>query len=61
MMLNLELCVELGDYSIIEIGTIVCNNSFWNTISTDKVTFDKSSHDILGNSRKEAASTHFVK
>ena len=28
MMLNLELCAELGDHGIIEIGTIMRNDSF---------------------------------
>ena len=28
MILNLELCTELGDHSIIKIGTIIHNDSF---------------------------------
>ena len=49
MMLDLELHVELGDHSVIEIGTIIYNDSLWNTITTDKVMLDKPCHNILGN------------
>ena len=51
-MLNLELCVELGDHSIIDIGTIICDDSLWNTISSDKILFDESGHNILGDRSK---------
>ena len=49
MMMDFELRAELGDHSIIEIGTIICNDSFWNTIPTDKVMSDESGHNVLGN------------
>ena len=48
MMLDLELHAELGDHSVIEIGTIICNDSFGNTVPTDKVLFDESGHNVLG-------------
>ena len=51
-MLNLELRAELGDHNIIEIGTIICNDSFWNTMPTDKVMSDELGHNVLGNTSK---------
>ena len=52
MMLDLELHAELGDHSIIEIGTIIRNDSFWNTVPTDEVISDESGHKVLGNRSK---------
>ena len=52
MMLNLELRAKLGDHSGVEIGTIICNDSFWNTVPTYKVMSDESGHNILGNRSK---------
>ena len=52
MMLDLELHAELGDHSIIEIGTIIYDDSFWNTTPTDKVMSDESGHNVLGNRRR---------
>ena len=52
MMLDFELRAELGDHSVVEIGTIICDDSFWDTLSTYKVMSDKSGHDILGNRSK---------
>ena len=52
MMLDFELHTESGDHSIIEIDTIICNDSLWNTISTDKVMSNESGHNVLGNISK---------
>ena len=47
-MLYLELFTELGDHCIVEIRTIVSNNSLWHTISTDQIMSDKLRHNVLG-------------
>ena len=52
MMLNLELFVELGDHCVIEIYTIVCNNSLWNAIPTNQVMPDKPRNNVLGHGSK---------
>ena len=52
MMLNLQLRAELDDHSVVKIGTIICNDSFWNTIPTYKVMFDEAGHNVLGNRSK---------
>src|ERR1043165_4533051 len=49
MMLDLELRAEFGDHLIVEIRTVICDNPFRGTIPTDKIMFDESSHNILGN------------
>ena len=61
MMLDFELRAEFGDYSIVEIGTIIYNDYFWNTIPTDNVMFDEWGTMFLVTEANEAASTHFVK
>ena len=48
-MLNLELRAEFGDYLVLEVGTIVCDNYFGDAVPADEIMFDESSHDILGN------------
>ena len=48
MMLYLELFTELGDHCVVEIHTIVSDNSLWHTISTDQIMSDKSRYDVLG-------------
>ena len=52
MVLDLELRAQCSDHSIIEIGTIICNDSLWNTILTDKIMPDELGHNILGDRRK---------
>ena len=52
MMLDIKLHAELGDHDIIEIGTIICNDFFWDTVPTDKVMSDEPGHNVLGNRRK---------
>ena len=52
MMLYLELFTEFGDHRVIEIGTIVSDNSLWHAIPTYQVMPDKSRHNILGNDSK---------
>ena len=48
-MHDLELRVEFSDPGIVEIGTIVSDNSLRDTIPTDEVMLDEPGHDILGN------------
>ena len=48
MVLYLELFTELGDHYVVEICTIVSNNSLWHTVSTDHIMSDKPRHDVLG-------------
>ena len=52
MMLYLELFTELGDHHVVEICTIVSNNSLWHTISIDQIVSDKLRHDVLSNRSK---------
>src|ERR1051325_10729395 len=49
VMLNLELRADFGDHFVIEVGTIICDNPFGDTVPKDKVMLDESSHNILGN------------
>ena len=49
MVLNLELHAEFRDHSIIDIGTIVRDNPFGDAIPIDKIMFNESGHNILGN------------
>ena len=37
MMLDLELRAQCSDHSIVEIGTIICNDSLRNTKPTDVI------------------------
>src|ERR1044072_9566499 len=48
-MFNLELRAELGDHLVVEIRAVSCDNPFRSAIPTDKIMFDKSSYNILGN------------
>ena len=52
MVLDFELHVEFHDHSVVEIGTIVLENSLGDAIPTDKVMLDEPSHNILGNGSK---------
>ena len=47
-MMYLELFTELGDHRVIEICTIVSNNSLRYTISTNQIVSDESRHNVLG-------------
>src|ERR1051325_8676925 len=49
VMLDLELRAEFGDHLVVEVRTVICDNLFRSAIPTDKIMFDESSHDILGN------------
>ena len=48
MMLDLEFLTELSDHNVVEVCTIICNDSLRNTIPTDKILFDELGHNILG-------------
>ena len=42
MVLNLKQHAKFCDHSVVEIGTIVCDNPFGDSISTDKVMLNES-------------------
>ena len=48
MVLYLELLAELSDYLVVKIGTIIRNDPFWYTVSTDQVVSNEPCHDVLG-------------
>ena len=52
MMLDLELRAKFSDHSVVDIGTIFCDNPFGDSISTNKVMLDEPCHNILGNRGK---------
>ena len=52
VMLDLELCAEINDDCVVEIGTIVCDNPLGDAIPTDKVMFDEPGDHILSNRGK---------
>ena len=52
MMLDLKLRAKLGNHSVIEIGTIIRDDSFWNTIPINKVMSDEPGHNVLCNRSK---------
>ena len=60
-MFNLELCAEFGDYFVVEIGTIVCDNPFRDAVLADEIIFDESSKTFFLINADETASTHLVK
>ena len=60
-MLDHELCVEFSDHSVIEVGSIVRDDSLRDAIPTDKVMFMSRATIFLVTEANEAASTHFVK
>ena len=51
-MLDLELCVEFRDHSIVKIGTVVRDNPFGDSISTYEVMLNEPGDNILGNGGK---------
>ena len=51
-MLDLELFIEFGDHHIVDICTIVSDDSLWHTVSTNQVMPDKPRHNVLGYSSK---------
>ena len=53
MVLELELRVEFSDHSVVEVGTIVLNDSLGDAILTDKIMFDETGNHILGNRGKQ--------
>ena len=48
MALDLEMYAEFHDHSVVEIDSIVCDNSFGDAIPIDKVIFDELSDHIFG-------------
>ena len=55
MVLDLELFTEFGDHRVVDIRTIVSDDTLWHTIPTDQVMLDKPCHDVLGNSSKRGS------
>ena len=51
-MLDIELREKFCDHSVVEIGTIVCDNSFGDVVPTDKVVLDELSYNVFGNRGK---------
>ena len=51
-MLNLELLVQGGDHSVVEICTIVSDNPFRDTVPANDILFDETGNNILGNGSK---------
>ena len=49
MVLDIELHAQYGDHSIVEICTIVRDDSLWDTVPTDEILFDEMGDNILGN------------
>ena len=49
MVLDFELRAQCDDHSIIEIRTIVRDDSLWDTIPIDEILFDESGKNIHGN------------
>ena len=47
MVLNLELHAKLYDHSVVEIGTIVCDNPLGYTILTNEVMLNEWDYNIL--------------
>ena len=60
-MMNLELLAQGGDHSVVEICTIVYDDSLWDTVPTDEILFDEPSDNILGNGSERSCLPHFVK
>ena len=51
-MFDFELRAEFRNHSIIEIGTIFCDNPFGDALPTNKIMLNEPSHNILGNRSK---------
>ena len=51
-MLDLELHAEFSDYSVVEVSSIVCDDSLEDAIPKDEVMLNESSYHILGNGGK---------
>ena len=51
-MLDLELYAKFNDHSVIEVGTIVSDDSLGDAILTNKIMLDEPGHHILGNEGK---------
>ena len=49
MVLDLELNAQCSDHSIVEIRTIVCDDSLWDVVPTYEILFDETGHNIFGN------------
>ena len=52
VMLNLELFTEFSDHRVVEISTIIRDDSLRDTIMTNQVVLDELCHHILGNHSK---------
>ena len=59
MVLDLKLHAEFRDHSVVEIGTIVCDNPLGDTIPTDKVMLNEPGDNILSNRGKRGCFNPF--
>ena len=46
-MLDFELRIEFIDHRIVEVGSVVSPDSFWDTVTVDEVMLDKPGYNIL--------------
>ena len=51
-MLNLELLTQGGDYSVVEICTIVSDDPLWDTVPANEILIDETGNNILSNGGK---------
>ena len=49
MMINLELLAQSGDHSVVQVCTVVRNDSVRNTIPANEVLLDEAGNNILCN------------
>ena len=61
MMLDHEHSAKFHNHSIVEIGSVVGDDPFGDTITANKVMLDKLATMFLVNEAYEATSTHLVK
>ena len=47
MVLDLELRAEFIDHSVVEVGTIVCDDSLEDALPADEVMLDKPGYNVL--------------
>ena len=60
-MLNLELLAQSDDHSVVQICTVVHDDSVGDTIPAYEILLDEAGNHIFVTEEKEAALTHLVK
>ena len=61
MMLNLEVQAEFCDHSIVNIGTIICDDPFRDAIPTNQVVLDEPGNQILSDRGERSRFNPFCK